>query len=219
MLEIVVTDPGPGHRLGAEHRLELQSQLKRARRGGVNCLLIRVQGNAWAYDAEFDREELTASQVSTQFHRIVVDLFALDIPTIVFAEGQVTGLGLGLALAADLRFATEDARLAVGAPETANALAAGTSWLLNERTGSSLGNHLVWTGQSLTAAEAFQLRLVSNVSVDDTEAREVATSLAALPSGVNSALKRSTTGRLRADLYAQLDYDSWLAVVALGPER
>lgn len=214
MIEIVVTDPGPGLRLGAEHRRELQSQLKNARRSGANSLLIRVQGDAWAYDAEFEREGLTASQVSSEFHRIVVDLFALDIPTIVFAEGQVNGLGFGLALAADLRFATEDARLAVGAPETANALTAGTSWLLNERAGSALGNHLIWTGQSLTAAEAFQLRLVSNVSVDDAEARKIATGLAALPSGANSALKRSTTGRLRADLDAQLDYDSWLAVVA-----
>lgn len=215
MIEIVVADPGPGLRLGAEHRQELQSQLKNARRGGANSLLIRVQGDAWAYDAKLDREGLTAGQVSSKFHRIVVDLFALDIPTIVFVEGQVTGLGLGLALTADVRFATEDARLAVGAPETANALTAGTSWLLNERAGSALGNHLLWTGQSLTAAEAFQLRLVSNVSVDDTEARKVATSLAALPSGANSSLKRSTTARLRTDLDAQLDYDSWLAVVAL----
>lgn len=216
MMEIVVTDPGQGLRLGAEHRQELQSQLKNARRGGANSLLIRVQGDAWAYDAELDRQAPSSSQVSSEFHQIVVDLFALDIPTIVFAEGQVTGLGLGLALAADLRFATADAHLAVGAPDTANALTAGLSWLLNGRAGSSLGNHLVWTGQSLTAAEAFQLRLVSNVSVDDAEARKVATRLAALPSGVNSALKRSTTGRLRMDFDAQLDYDSLLAVVALG---
>ena len=211
--EITVPDPGAGHRLGPDARQELRSQIRQADRGGAAAVLLSVAGDAWHQDADDDTGR-SAQQVGVEGHRLVTALFAVRTPVVVQLAGRVSGLGLGLALACDLRFGTGETTLSVGSPETAAALLGGTSWLLTHRAGAAVAAHLSWTGQELTAAEARALTLLSGVSSDGSAAREAAERLARLPGGATTALKRSLNGRLRADLEEQLDYDSWLAAVA-----
>lgn len=214
MFEILVTDPGPGHRLGADHRAAFRAGIKNARRQGAQAILITVEGDAWAQDASETEEASTARSVSSEFHQLLLDLFGLDVPVIVYLDGKVFGLGLSLALAGDVRFATKNVTLAIGNPDSANALTAGAAWLVSERVGSALGGHLAWTGGALTAVEAGQLRIVSHVVDDDAPARQLAATLASLPPGTSSTLKRSTNSRLRGAFAEQLDYDAWLAQAA-----
>lgn len=216
ILEISFSNPGDGNQLGPEQRRNLRARLKEAHSSGAAVVLIRVAENAWDQDPVLDPSGISARHVSEEFHAAVVELFALDVPVVVYLDGRVTGFGLALALACDVRFATPEASFGIGAPETPNALISGTSWLLADRAGSALVSHLSWTGRLITAEEARQLQLLSGISPDDREARDLAARLAALPKGATSALKRSTNGRLRADLSAQLDYDSWLATVSAG---
>ena len=58
------------------------------------------------------------------------------------------------------------------------------------------------------------MHLLSGVSSDGDAARESAERLTEAPLAA-SALKRSLNGRLLAELEQQLDYDAWLATVAL----
>jgi len=216
ILEISFSNPGDGNRLGLEERRNLRSRLKEARGSGATVVLIRVDKDAWDQDPVLDPSSISARHVSEEFHSAVVELFALGVPVVVYLDGRVTGFGLALALACDIRFATPEASFGIGLPETPNALISGTSWLLAERAGSALASHLIWTGRLITAEEAHRFQLLSGISTDDHQARDLADRLAALPKGATSALKRSTNGRLRADLSAQLDYDSWLATVSSG---
>lgn len=217
--EITLSDPGGGNRLGPEARAGLQSQLKQARKSDAPTVLIRVSPNAWDQDPIADPAGLSAQQVSKDFHGLVVDLFSLETPVVVHLEGRVTGLGLALALACDIRFASPAADLGVGGSETPNALVSGTSWLLAHRAGSALVADLAWTGRYLRAEEAHHLGLLSGLSPDDSAARAAADRLAATPRGATSALKRSLNGRLLGELADQLDYDSWLATVAARAAR
>lgn len=214
MIEIPVHDPGTGNRLSIAECAALRSQLKAARRDGARAVLLRVAPDAWAQDVDPKASPHTARSVSSQFHALAVELFGLDLPVVVHLEGNVVGLGLTLALAGDIRFATSDTRFAVGDPESTNALSGGTAWILSERIGSALSGHLAWTGQSLTAADALRLHLISELVEDDTPARDLAKRLASLPTSVTSTLKRSTNARLRGEFGQQLDYDSWLAQAA-----
>lgn len=213
--EITVPDPGAGDRLGPDERKALQSQIRQADRNEAAAVLVSVADDAWHQDATGDAAALSARQVSQDHHRLVTALFALRKPVVVQLTGRVSGLGLGLALACDLRFGTDRTAFSVGSPETAHGLLGGTSWLLARRAGAAVVAHLSWTGDELGADEALALKLLSGVSPDGSGARQTAERLAQLPDGVTSALKRSLNGRLLAELEQQLDYDSWLATVAL----
>lgn len=207
-------DPGEGHRLGAEQRAALRSELKNVRRSGSPAVHLNVLGDAWHQAAVPDAQELSARDVAGDFHALVVDLFSLEVPVLVHLEGRVTGLGLALALACDVRTAAPSATLGVGSPDTPTALVSGASWLLTHRAGSALASDLSWTGRKLAADDALILGLLSAVTADTETVSELVRSLASLPGGKSSSLKRSLHARLVPELSAQLEYDAWLATVS-----
>jgi enoyl-CoA hydratase/carnithine racemase len=207
-------DPGPESRLGVEQRRALRSSLKAARKGRAAAVLLRVRGDAWDQSPVRDADSLSAQRIAEDFHALVHDLFVFDAPVVVHLEGRVTGLGLALALACDVRTAGPNATLAVGSPASPAALLSGVSWLVSHRAGSGVAADLAWTGRHLEAGEAQALGLLTDVPSDGAAARELAQRLAAVPAGASSALKRSLNGRVTSELVAQLDYDSWLATVS-----
>lgn len=209
-------DPGEGNRLDAEQRAALRSELKKVRKSGPPAVHLNVLGDAWHQPAVPDAHGLSARDVAGDFHALVVDLFSLEIPVLVHLEGRVTGLGLALALACDVRTAAPSATLGVGSPDSPTALISGTSWLLTHRAGSALASDLSWTGRELAADDAFARGLLSAVTSDAAIVTGLVESLASLPSGKSSALKRSLHARLVPELAAQQDYDAWLATVSAG---
>lgn len=213
ILKISVTDPGPGHRLSGEVRRSLASQTRDARKSGAPAVLIEVAPDAWDQDPVADAAGLSAKQVSNDFHRLVVDLFSLQMPVAIHLGGRVTGLGLALALACDVRSASPGTRLGIGKPWTPNALVSGVTWLLAHRAGSATVADLAWTGRFIDTEEALGLGLLTSVS-EPKGSRALAGELAVVPASAASALKRSLNGRLLGEFSAQLEYDSWLATVA-----
>lgn len=207
-------DLGEGNRLDAEQRAALRSELKKLRKNGPPAVHLNVLRDAWHQPAVPDADELSARDVAGDFHALVVDLFSLDVPVVVHLEGRVTGLGLALALACDLRTAAPTTTLCVGSPDTPAALISGTSWLLTHRAGSALASDLAWTGREISADGALTLGLLSAVTSDTATVTELVQSLASLPAGKSSALKRSLHARLVPELSAQLEYDAWLATVS-----
>ena len=81
--------------------------------------------------------------------------------TIAAINGAAIGAGLALALACDLRYAAEDAKLAV--PFTALGMHAGmaTTYLLPEVAGLAVAREMLLTGRVVTGAEAAGLGLVN----------------------------------------------------------
>lgn len=217
-LEVSETDPGPGHRLRHQARRSLASQIRDAHKSGVPAVLIHVAADAWDQDPVPDPAGLSAQQVSSDFHRLVVDLFSLQMPVAIHLEGRVTGLGLALALACDVRIASPETRLGIGTPQTPNALVSGVTWLLAHRAGSATVADLAWTGRLIDTDEALGLGLLTSVS-EPKGSRALAGELADVPASAASALKRSLNGRLLGEFSAQLEYDSWLATVAAKGAR
>jgi enoyl-CoA hydratase/carnithine racemase len=227
---LALTDPGQGNRLAQEAREDLRSRLRSAAREAPRCLLIDVEAAAWHQGPEFppsanDGSAVTQAAVAEGFQALIDQLFAFPAPVVLTLDGPVSGFGLALALAADLRFATPRATFSLGTPASAAALLGGTSWLLTHAVGAATFAHLAWTGSALDADTAAARGLLSSVSPDaGAEAEALAESLAALPAATTSAVKRALTSRRRPDLAATLDYESWLVTVAArgdgtAPER
>ncbi|WP_162248084.1 enoyl-CoA hydratase-related protein [Angustibacter sp. Root456] len=213
--EVVVPDAGSPHRLDGEAVSALAGELRRARKA-AGVVLVRVEGDAWhqAPPGELPDVDWAVDTVAGRYQAVVRQLFALDLPVVVHVDGAVSGLGLALAAAADLRVCSSRSTWAVGHPATA--LLGGTGWLLERLVGTGRYAHLAWTGRSLDAAQALAVGLVGDVDDDPQAGRALAEHVAALPAAATSALKRATASRHRSDLDVALGYESWLAGVAAG---
>ena len=95
------------------------------------------------------------------FYRTWLAIRELEVVTIAAINGAAIGAGLALALACDLRYAAEDAKLAV--PFTKLGMHAGmaTTYLLPEVAGLAVAREMLLTGRVVTGAEAVGLGLVN----------------------------------------------------------
>ncbi len=92
-----------------------------------------------------------------------VVLHKIDTPTIAALNGGAAGYGMDLALGCDIRLAAETAKLS--AAYTARGLVpeSGGTWLLPRIVGWSTAAELLFTARTLTAVEAKEVGLVSQV--------------------------------------------------------
>ncbi len=91
----------------------------------------------------------------------------LPMPVVAALPGAAAGAGLSMALAADLRIATERAVLVTAFANVGASGDFGTSWFLPRIVGEAKAKELMFTSPRLTAAEAADLGLVNRVLPDD----------------------------------------------------
>ena len=113
---------------------------------------------------EFGTAPSQAVARQVRWERDVWGLFlALEKPMVAAVHGYVLGSGVEMALLCDLRIASEDA--VFGLPETGLGMipAAGGTQTLPRTIGLGQALDLLLTGRRLTAAEAYDLGLVTRV--------------------------------------------------------
>jgi enoyl-CoA hydratase/carnithine racemase len=88
----------------------------------------------------------------------------VPVPVIAAIHGNCFGAGLQLALGADLRLATPDARLSVMEVKWGLVPDMGGAALLRELVSIDVAKELAMTGRILTGTEAHALRLVTHVT-------------------------------------------------------
>ncbi|MEO3875966.1 enoyl-CoA hydratase/isomerase family protein [Nonomuraea sp. B12E4] len=95
------------------------------------------------------------------FYRTWLAITELEIPTIAAVNGPAVGAGLCLALACDLVYAADDAKLL--APFTSLGLHPGmaATYLLPRRAGAGLAREMLLTGRAITGTEAAVKGLVN----------------------------------------------------------
>lgn len=95
--------------------------------------------------------------------RLFARIADLPMPVIAAIDGYALGGGAELAYAADFRIAT--ARSKIGNPETGLGIlaAAGGAWRLAELVGEPVAKEMLLAGRVLTAQEALELHLVTEI--------------------------------------------------------
>jgi enoyl-CoA hydratase/carnithine racemase len=153
------------------------------------------------------------------FYRTWLSVRDLEVPTIAAVNGPAVGAGLAVALACDIRYAAEDARL--GAPFTALGMHPGmaTTWLLPEVAGPAVARDLLLTGRMVTGAEAVSLGLVSRaVPVAEVlpAALEAAAAVAATAPVASRLTKAALAGGGHACFEAALEWEGLAQAVTLA---
>jgi enoyl-CoA hydratase/carnithine racemase len=96
--------------------------------------------------------------------RVLEQIKALPVPTVAAVEGAAVGLGWSLALSCDLVVAASNAFFS--APFVARAVVpdGGLAWRLTQQLGRHRAASLLLRGSRLTAADAYQAGLVTDVT-------------------------------------------------------
>ena len=159
-----------------------------------------------------ERGDATALNAILQAGKEIVLLMAsMHVPVIAAVNGPAAGGGMNLALACDLRIASEDASLGQSFAKIGLFPDWGGTHLLPRLVGPSKAAELFYTAEMIPAAEAFRLGLVNQVVPGARlaeDSRIVAGRLAAAPLGVVRAIRETVFGSNRAALERALDLEN-----------
>jgi enoyl-CoA hydratase/carnithine racemase len=141
---------------------------------GEKARVVIVTGAGQAFCAGGDLEELEGWSASTpeaissslygSFQRMVRSIRASDAVFIAAINGAAVGAGMDLALACDLRVASEDARLGQVWVRLGVIPGTGGAFLTQQLAGPTKAAELLLTGDLITAQEALDAGLVNSVS-------------------------------------------------------
>ncbi len=140
--------------------------------------------------------------------RIVTRLHELPIPTIAAVNGVAAGAGANLALACDLRLASDQASFGETFVRIGLHPDWGGTYFLPRLVGAARALELCWLGDVIDAAEALRIGLVNRVIPAAEFAREVsayAARLAAAPATSVREIKRTIRASEQRTLAACLD--------------
>jgi 2-(1,2-epoxy-1,2-dihydrophenyl)acetyl-CoA isomerase len=148
-------------------------------------------------------------------------LHEIPKPTIAMVNGAAAGAGLAMALACDLRIASESARFITAFAKVGFSGDFGGSYFLSKLLGTGKARELYYTGDPLDAAQALALGLVSTV-VPDFELMDATMALARrLAGGPGIALglmKQNFNAAENGSLSELLDLEALHQVQTAGTE-
>jgi 2-(1,2-epoxy-1,2-dihydrophenyl)acetyl-CoA isomerase len=200
----------------------LQEGFTRAERDPqVRCVLLTGAGGA--FSAGQDVTEFVPGEISIRYHLLrtynplVLQIRHLEKPVLAAINGAVSGAALGLALACDLRIASEQARFVVGftriglAPDTA------VSLLLPAIIGLGRAGEYTFSNQAITAEQALDWGLVNRLAASPNllqEAKSWASQLAHGPVGAFGLSKRLFNRAVLGNLAEVLDFEADVQEIA-----
>ena len=142
---------------------------------------------------------------------VVKWLHEMPKPTLAVIPGAAAGAGLSLALACDLRIASETAKMTTAFSKVGLAGDYGGSWFLSQLVGAAKVRELYFTADVISGAEALALGIV-NKAVPAAELPEAAAAyakyLAGLPTTAIGYMKRNLNAAAHVTLSELLDLEA-----------
>ncbi len=152
---------------------------------------------------------------------IAAQLRNLDKPVIAAVNGVCAGLGLSVALACDIRIASENARFSLVFIKRGIVPDTGSTYFLPRLVGTGHACELAFTGDPIDAKEAERIGLVNRVVPHDqlmTATMELATRIAKGPPITIRLTKAAIYKGLDADLLSHMQYELLANRIALATE-
>ncbi|MFI6693414.1 enoyl-CoA hydratase-related protein [Streptomyces sp. NPDC050433] len=219
-----------GNAIGLETARGLLDAARTCERAAVRAVLLTAEGKSFCVGGDL-REFSQLSGQALEKHLVAVTdalhealrLFAaIDAPLVAAVQGAVAGAGIGLAAAADVTVAAENASFTAAYTGIGYSPDAGVSWFLPRLIGPKRALDLLLTNRRVPAAEAAALGLVSRVVAAEyvlAESVRTAQTLSRGPTAAFGATRRLVAAGLTSDLGPQLDREArTLAAAAASDE-
>lgn len=200
----------------------LQNALKQAEGDEqVRCVLLTGAGKV--FSAGQDLNEFTLGETSYRGHLLrtynplILQIRRLEKPVVAAINGSVSGAALGLALACDLRIASDQARFVVGFAGIGLAPDSAVSLLLPALIGLGRATEFIFSNAPITAEQALTWGLVNRL-VPAAELGQAAFALALAlgngPIGAFGLAKRDFNKAILGNLAEVLDYEAHIQEIA-----
>ncbi len=205
----------------AELHQELAQALKDARKPEVRAVIVTGTGRAFSAGqdlAEAQRSDIgPGERLKRYYNPNILALRALEKPVVAALNGITAGAGIALALACDLRIASEKASFMPAFIGIGLIPDSGTSWFATRILGEARAFDWLTSNRRLSATAAFEWGLIQEVVSPDAllpRARERAIQLANTPGEAAGMTKRLLSRAVTASLSEQLEMESELQQVA-----
>ena len=170
----VFARPQLGNSLSEEALDDIGDVLRSVQANGtVRALILSGEGDAFC--AGLDDELLERVYADAEFFEHVLtrlaatcfSLESLEVPVIAKVRGLAVGAGLELAMACDVIIATDDAQLGDGHLAAGVVPGAGASIRLARLVGVPRARELIYSGRTISGAQAASIGLVLSAVADD----------------------------------------------------
>jgi 2-(1,2-epoxy-1,2-dihydrophenyl)acetyl-CoA isomerase len=220
VLTITLNRPDVLNALNAALHRALREALAEAEDAAVRAVVITGAGRGFCVGqdlGEFGESPNVAETLRTNYHPNVLAIRALPKPVIAAVNGAAAGAGLSLACACDVRIASDAASFVPAFVNIGLVPDAGGSFHIQRLLGSPRAFEWMASGRRLSAAEAHQWGLVSEVveaAAFPAHVAEVAARWAALATHAVGLTKRLFDNAATATLHDQLELEAELQAEA-----
>lgn len=185
-----------------------------SRQGDDRVIVLRGEGRGFCAGADLDLEEWSEESAAATLeggNRVVAALTASPLPSIAAVHGPCAGLGVSIALSADLTVAAESAFFQLAFARIGLMPDAGATALVAASIGRARALRLSLTGERFSAVDAATSGLIGQVVADAAFEAEVTHLIELLRDGPAAAFAQ-TKHAINAATLTQLD-------AAFGRER
>jgi len=215
VLTITLNRPDVLNALNSSVHQGIFDALERAQDPSVRAVVITGSGRGFCVGQDLQEFSSGAGDVADNlrrnYHRNVLAIRALQKPVIAAVNGAAAGAGLSLALACDVRIAADSASFVPAFSKIGLVPDSGGTWLARRVLGAARAFEWLTTGRRLSAEEARDWGLVSEVVAADhfaERAQEVAQLFAAMPTRAVWHTKRLLDAAESTTLAEQLELEA-----------
>ena len=186
----------------------------------IRAVVLTGAGNAFCAGgdlkdmAERDNEEETTQEKTNNLRRMMETsriLHEMPMPTIAVLPGAAAGAGLSIALACDMRIASENAKITTAFAKAGFPGDFGGTFFLTHMIGTAKARELYYLSSVLTANEAKELGIINRVASPENLERvsnEIIEQIATGPSTAYRYMKHNMNLAEKGDLNASLDSEA-----------
>ncbi|HLQ64777.1 MAG TPA: enoyl-CoA hydratase-related protein [bacterium] len=202
---------------------ELSDALRQAARdAAVRCVVLTGSGRGFCSGQDLrDRAgpgtPSFRESLGNRYNPVILQMRTMEKPVLAAVNGVAAGAGCSLALAADLRIASDRASFIEVFARVGLVPDSGSTYFLPRLVGLGKALELAYTADAVDAAEALRIGLVNRVVPHDVLVPEVMTlakRLAAGPTRGYGLAKRAINYGLHATLEQALDYEAAVQEIA-----
>lgn len=170
---IILNRPGTMNALNEDFIHQINDALDLAE-GDPDIYSVIITGSGKSFIAGADIEEMVNKNSEEMMgwsalgSNLNLRLEKMQLPVIAAINGYALGGGLELAMACDIRLASENARLGLPEVKLGVICGAGGTQRLPRLVGEGIAKELIFTGKTITAEEALEIGLINQVTPPET---------------------------------------------------
>jgi 2-(1,2-epoxy-1,2-dihydrophenyl)acetyl-CoA isomerase len=221
VLTITLNRPDVLNAFNAALHRALASALKEARADDVRAVVITGAGRGFCVGQDLSEFREAPGDIGerlrSNYHPNILALRALEKPVLAAVNGPAAGAGLSFACACDLRLAAQSSTFVPAFINIGLVPDSGGTYFVRRLLGTARAFEWMTSGRRLSAAEALEWGLISEVVEDDRlaeRAAERAAELAAMPTRGIGLTKRLFDHAEHATLEEQLELEAELQAAA-----